>query len=193
MALSLTSSIGENSQTQGSPSATCRRRTILDCASSASTDNTSRSVSKAGPPAIASNTSSLSSYAEFVGGKGGVGKSTVAATSATGVAKAGYQTLVVTTDPAAHLEDVFGDPVGHEPTSVGQANFDAARIDQGKSGRSRTRSLTRRPIESSSRPAGRSTRSRRRRRYSGSSSRSNESCSEANSPSQPEVGAVENH
>ena len=68
----------------------------------------------------------------FFTGKGGVGKSTVAATSATKLAEAGYETLVVTTDPAAHLEDIFGEPVGHDPTSVSQENLDAARIDQEK-------------------------------------------------------------
>ncbi|AJF24419.1 arsenic ABC transporter ATPase [Haloarcula sp. CBA1115] len=68
----------------------------------------------------------------FFTGKGGVGKSTVAATSATKLAEAGYETLVVTTDPAAHLEDIFGETVGHEPTSVSQSNLDAARIDQEK-------------------------------------------------------------
>ncbi|UPV77030.1 TRC40/GET3/ArsA family transport-energizing ATPase (plasmid) [Halorussus limi] len=68
----------------------------------------------------------------FFTGKGGVGKSTIAAASATKLAEAGYETLVVTTDPAAHLEDIFGEPVGHEPTSVSQANLDAARIDQEK-------------------------------------------------------------
>ncbi|WP_018257196.1 arsenical pump-driving ATPase [Halomicrobium katesii] len=68
----------------------------------------------------------------FFTGKGGVGKSTIAATSATKIAEAGYETLVVTTDPAAHLEDIFGEPVGHDPTSVSQANLDAARIDQEK-------------------------------------------------------------
>ena len=68
----------------------------------------------------------------FFTGKGGVGKSTIAAASATKLAEAGYETLVVTTDPAAHLEDIFGDPVGHDPTSVSQANLDAARIDQEK-------------------------------------------------------------
>ncbi|WP_418286409.1 arsenical pump-driving ATPase [Halorubrum sp. DTA46] len=66
----------------------------------------------------------------FFTGKGGVGKSTVASTAATTLAEAGHETLVVTTDPAAHLEDIFGEPVGHEPTSVGQDNLDAARIDQ---------------------------------------------------------------
>ena len=68
----------------------------------------------------------------FFTGKGGVGKSTIAATSATKLAEAGYETLVVTTDPAAHLEDIFGEPIGHEPTSVSQENLDAARIDQEK-------------------------------------------------------------
>jgi len=68
----------------------------------------------------------------FFTGKGGVGKSTIAAASATKLAEAGYETLVVTTDPAAHLEDIFGDPVGHDPTSVSQSNLDAARIDQEK-------------------------------------------------------------
>ncbi|WP_135822224.1 arsenical pump-driving ATPase [Halostella litorea] len=66
----------------------------------------------------------------FFTGKGGVGKSTVASTTATALAEQGYETLVVTTDPAAHLEDIFGEPVGHEPTSVGQPGLDAARIDQ---------------------------------------------------------------
>ncbi|ELY96317.1 arsenical pump-driving ATPase [Natrialba taiwanensis] len=66
----------------------------------------------------------------FFTGKGGVGKSTVAATTATKLAESGYETLIVTTDPAAHLTDIFGETVGHEPTSVSQANLDAARIDQ---------------------------------------------------------------
>jgi len=68
----------------------------------------------------------------FFTGKGGVGKSTIASTTAATLADSGYETLVVTTDPAAHLEDIFGEPVGHEPTAVGQKNLDAARIDQEK-------------------------------------------------------------
>lgn len=68
----------------------------------------------------------------FFTGKGGVGKSTIASTTATKLAEAGYETLVVTTDPAAHLEDIFGERVGHDPTSVSQENLDAARIDQEK-------------------------------------------------------------
>ncbi|ERG92494.1 MAG: arsenite-activated ATPase ArsA [Haloquadratum walsbyi J07HQW1] len=68
----------------------------------------------------------------FFTGKGGVGKSTIASTTATKLAEAGYETLVVTTDPAAHLQDIFGEQVTHEPTSVSQTNLDAARIDQQK-------------------------------------------------------------
>ncbi|MFC7114010.1 arsenical pump-driving ATPase [Natronoarchaeum sp. GCM10025703] len=68
----------------------------------------------------------------FFTGKGGVGKSTIASTAATKLADSGYETLVVTTDPAAHLEDIFGEPVSHAPTSVGKENLDAARIDQEK-------------------------------------------------------------
>ena len=84
------------------------------------------------PDAVAKNLEPVDGETRylFFTGKGGVGKSTIAATSATKLAEAGYETLVVTTDPAAHLEDIFGEPVGHEPTSVSQANLDAARIDQ---------------------------------------------------------------
>jgi arsenite-transporting ATPase len=66
----------------------------------------------------------------FFTGKGGVGKSTIAATTATVLADEGYDTLIVTTDPASHLQDVFGTTVDHEPTSVGIDRLEAARIDQ---------------------------------------------------------------
>ncbi|ELZ29082.1 arsenite efflux ATPase [Halogeometricum pallidum JCM 14848] len=66
----------------------------------------------------------------FFTGKGGVGKSTMAATTATTLANEGYETLVVTTDPASHLQNVFGTEVGHDPTDVGLDGLHAARIDQ---------------------------------------------------------------
>ncbi|QZA87664.1 TRC40/GET3/ArsA family transport-energizing ATPase [Salinarchaeum sp. IM2453] len=68
----------------------------------------------------------------FFAGKGGVGKSTVAATTATALANAEYETLVVTTDPASHLSEIFGERVTTEPTSLSQPNLYAARIDQQK-------------------------------------------------------------
>ncbi len=70
----------------------------------------------------------------FITGKGGVGKSTVACMTALHMAEKGFKTLVVTTDPAAHLEAIFGQPVSHEPHALkGQPNLFAARIDQKKS------------------------------------------------------------
>jgi arsenite/tail-anchored protein-transporting ATPase len=49
-------------------------------------------------------------------GKGGVGKSTVAAGTAALAAQAGHRTLVLSTDAAHSLADAFGAPVGPEPT-----------------------------------------------------------------------------
>ena len=51
-------------------------------------------------------------------GKGGVGKSTVAAGTAALAAQAGHRTLLVSTDAAHSLGDAFGAPVGDEPTEV---------------------------------------------------------------------------
>src|ERR1700750_2597740 len=52
-------------------------------------------------------------------GKGGVGKTSVAAATARRCAAAGVRTLVVSTDPAHSLADVLGEAVGGEPTLVG--------------------------------------------------------------------------
>ena len=56
-------------------------------------------------------------------GKGGVGKSTVAAGTAVLAAAAGHRTLVLSTDAAHSLADAFGAPVGSEPTEVAQRLF----------------------------------------------------------------------
>ena len=48
-------------------------------------------------------------------GKGGVGKSTVAAGTATLAAASGRRTLVLSTDAAHSLADAFGVTVGAEP------------------------------------------------------------------------------
>lgn len=66
----------------------------------------------------------------LVAGKGGVGKTSVAALTGVWLAERGHRTLVITTDPAAHLAAVFQEPVGTAPTRIaGVANLWAARID----------------------------------------------------------------
>ena len=52
------------------------------------------------------------------GGKGGVGKTTCAAATALSSAEGGTPTLVVSTDPAHSLSDVFDAEIGAEPTRV---------------------------------------------------------------------------
>jgi arsenite-transporting ATPase len=51
-------------------------------------------------------------------GKGGVGKTTVAAATALVAAEAGHRTLVLSTDPAHSLADALQVPVGNRPTGV---------------------------------------------------------------------------
>ena len=52
-------------------------------------------------------------------GKGGVGKTSVAAATARRCAAAGLRTVVLSTDPAHSLSDVLELPVGSEPTELG--------------------------------------------------------------------------
>ncbi|HEY6000663.1 MAG TPA: TRC40/GET3/ArsA family transport-energizing ATPase [bacterium] len=65
----------------------------------------------------------------FFTGKGGVGKTTVSCVVAMHLADRGFKTLIVTTDPAAHLGEVFGVPVGSEPAPIA-GNLSAVMIDQ---------------------------------------------------------------
>jgi len=53
-------------------------------------------------------------------GKGGVGKTSVAAATARRCAAAGLRTVVLSTDPAHSLADVLELPVGSEPTELGR-------------------------------------------------------------------------
>ena len=53
-------------------------------------------------------------------GKGGVGKTSVAAATARRAAAGGLRTLVLSTDPAHSLADAFGTPLGAEPTPVAE-------------------------------------------------------------------------
>lgn len=66
----------------------------------------------------------------FFGGKGGVGKTTVASAYALKCARAGLDTLVVSTDPAHSTSDVFDQEFGDEAESVnGIENLRAMEID----------------------------------------------------------------
>ena len=66
----------------------------------------------------------------LVGGKGGVGKTTCAASLAARSAAQGIQTLVLSTDPAGALADVLGTPLTGEPTPVRErASLFAMQLD----------------------------------------------------------------
>ena len=54
----------------------------------------------------------------FVGGKGGVGKSTSASALALAFAQKGKKTLLISTDPAHNIGDIFHKKVGHKKTQV---------------------------------------------------------------------------
>ncbi len=54
----------------------------------------------------------------FFTGKGGVGKTTVASATALRLAESGQRTLIVSTDPASNLDDVFAMRAGTTPTVV---------------------------------------------------------------------------
>jgi arsenite/tail-anchored protein-transporting ATPase len=62
-------------------------------------------------------------------GKGGVGKTTLAAATAIHCASLGYRTLVVSTDIAHSLADALQTPLGNEPLKVGIRALEAAELD----------------------------------------------------------------
>ena len=61
-------------------------------------------------------------------GKGGVGKTTVAAATAVRAARSGKRTLVMSTDPAHSLGDSFEEEIGSSPTLIAE-NLWAQQID----------------------------------------------------------------
>ena len=56
-------------------------------------------------------------------GKGGVGKTSVAAATGLRCAELGYKTLVLSTDPAHSLADSFDMDLEHTPPPPGAAQF----------------------------------------------------------------------
>lgn len=65
-------------------------------------------------------------------GKGGVGKTTLAAATALHSASLGYETLIISTDIAHSLADVLDAPLGNEPRPIGPARLYAAELDTGE-------------------------------------------------------------
>ncbi|GBE36300.1 arsenical pump-driving ATPase [bacterium BMS3Bbin07] len=65
----------------------------------------------------------------FFTGKGGVGKTTISCIASLYIARKGFKTLLVTTDPAAHIGEVLDVKVGSEPARV-TGNLHAVMVDQ---------------------------------------------------------------
>ncbi|MCA1783340.1 MAG: arsenical pump-driving ATPase [Dermatophilaceae bacterium] len=66
----------------------------------------------------------------FFTGKGGVGKTSLACATAVRLVEQGQRVLLVSTDPASNVGQVFGVPIGNRVTTVpGVAGLDALEID----------------------------------------------------------------
>jgi arsenite/tail-anchored protein-transporting ATPase len=68
----------------------------------------------------------------MVVGKGGAGKTTVASALGASVARSGRDTLLLSTDPAGSLGDVWGVPVRHDPVPApGEPHLQLRQLDAG--------------------------------------------------------------
>lgn len=66
----------------------------------------------------------------FFTGKGGVGKTSVASAMSLTMANSGHRVLLISTDPASNLQDVFGQGLSNEPSLInGTTNLYALNLD----------------------------------------------------------------
>lgn len=71
----------------------------------------------------------------FFGGKGGVGKTTMASATGLALAKQGKRVLVVSTDPAHSLGHLWGQKIGDEVTTVYEDRLAGLEIDPARTAR----------------------------------------------------------
>ena len=76
----------------------------------------------------------------FVGGKGGVGKTSISSATALWLANQGKKTLIVSTDPAHSLSDSLEVTIGHYPVQINE-NLFAVEIDTDKAMEEKQRAL----------------------------------------------------
>jgi len=66
----------------------------------------------------------------FFTGKGGVGKTSIACATAVGLADTGKNILLISTDPASNLQDVFQQPLNGQGTPIGEVpNLTVVNLD----------------------------------------------------------------
>ncbi|CAM5235395.1 Arsenical pump-driving ATPase OS=Lysinibacillus sphaericus OX=1421 GN=LS41612_12175 PE=3 SV=1 [Lysinibacillus sphaericus] len=66
----------------------------------------------------------------FFTGKGGVGKTSVACALSIAIANKGKKVLLISTDPASNLQDIFGQTLSNSPTKIeGINNLFAINLD----------------------------------------------------------------